>query len=75
MHLVSRTLCIPSRFNGPLDSGNGGYCSGAVASFVDGPAEVSLRSPVPLETPLEFVAHDGGSVRVLDGETLIVVAS
>jgi hypothetical protein len=71
---VSPSLSIPARFNGPLDSGNGGYCSGVVASFVDGPAEVSLRSPVPLETPLEVVAGESGSVRVLDGETLVAEA-
>jgi hypothetical protein len=74
VHHVSRSLSIPSRFNGPLESGNGGYCSGIVASFVDGPAEVSLRSPVPLETPLEVVGDEGGSVRVLDGDTLIAEA-
>lgn len=71
---MSASLSIPSRFNGPLDSGNGGYCSGAVASFVDGPAEVSLRSPVPLDTPLDVVTGEGGSVRVLHGETLIAEA-
>jgi hypothetical protein len=72
---VSPSVSIPERFNGPLDSGNGGYCSGVVASFVDGQAEVSLRSPVPLETPLEVAAAaDDGSVRVLDGETVVAEA-
>jgi len=71
---VSRSLSISSRFNGPLDSGNGGYCSGVVAGFVDGPAEVSLRSPVPLETPLDVVTEEDGSVRVSDGDTLIAEA-
>jgi hypothetical protein len=71
---VSPSLSIPKRFNGPLDSGNGGYCAGVVASFVDGPVEVSLRSPVPLETQLEVVADQDGSVRMVDGETLIAEA-
>jgi hypothetical protein len=71
---VSPELSIPSRFNGPLDSGNGGYCAGVVTSFVDGPAAVSLRSPVPLETPLEVVTDEDGSVRVLDGDTLVAEA-
>jgi len=71
---VSPALSISSRFNGPLDSGNGGYCSGVVASFVDGPAEVSLRSPVPLDRPLEVLAGEGGSMRVLEGETLVAEA-
>jgi hypothetical protein len=68
---MSPSVSIPSRFNGPLDSGNGGYCSGVVASFVDGPAEVSLRSPVPLETELDVLADGDGAVRLADGETLI----
>lgn len=70
---MGASLSIPKRFNGPLDSGNGGYCSGVVASFVEGPAQVSLRSPVPLDTPLEVTDEDG-SVRLSDGETLIAEA-
>lgn len=65
------TLTIPRRFNGPLDSGNGGYCAGAVARLVDGPAEVSLRRPVPLDTPLEAPREPDGGVRVLDGDELV----
>jgi hypothetical protein len=68
---VGPSLSIPSRFNGPLESGNGGYSSGLVAGFLEGPAEVSLRRPVPLDTPLEVVREDDGSVRVLDGEALV----
>jgi hypothetical protein len=71
---VTESVAIPSRFNGPLESGNGGYCSGVFAGFLDGPAEVSLRSPVPLETPLEVVREGDGSLRVLDGETLVADA-
>ena len=71
---MSESLSIPRRFNGPLESGNGGYCSGVVASFLEGAAEVSLRRPVPLDTPLDVVHEDDGSVRVLDGEALVVEA-
>jgi len=71
---VSQILSVPGRFNGPLTSGQGGYCSGLIASFVEGPAEVALRSPVPLETPLDVSRENDGSVRVLDGETLIAEA-
>ena len=69
-----QSISIPGRFNGPLTSGHGGYCSGVIADFVEGPAEVTLRSPVPLDTPLEII-RDDRSVRVLDGETLIAEAS
>jgi hypothetical protein len=70
---VSETVSIPARFNGPLTSGHGGYCSAVFAGFVEGQAEVTLRSPVPLDTPLD-VSREDGSVRVLDGETLIAEA-
>ncbi len=71
---VSESLSIPRRFNGPLESGNGGYCSGVVASFLEGAAEVSLRRPVPLDTPLDVVRESDGSLRVLDGEALVADA-
>jgi hypothetical protein len=68
---VSDTVSIPRRFNGPLDSGQGGYCAAVVAGFVDGPAEVSLRRPVPLERPLDVARGDDESVRLLDGDELV----
>jgi hypothetical protein len=71
---VPETVSIPRRFNGPLESGNGGYCSGVIAGFLDDAAEVSLRVPVPLETPLEIVREDDGAVRALEGETLVAEA-
>ena len=71
---MTETVSIPSRFNGPLDSGQGGYSAGVAAGFVDGVAQVSLRRPVPLDTPLR-VARDGdGTVSLLDGEELVVEA-
>jgi hypothetical protein len=72
---MSDSLVIPRRFNGPQENGNGGYAAGAVAAFVDGAiAEVSLRSPVPLETALAVTEGGDGSVRALDGDTLIAEA-
>jgi hypothetical protein len=71
---VGPSLSIPSRFNGPLESGNGGYSAGVVAGFLDGAAEVTLRRPVPLDTPLEVEREDDGSVRVLDGEAVVAEA-
>ena len=71
---MAQTFSVPSRFNGPLESGHGGYSSALFASLVEGPAEVTLRSPVPLDRPLD-VMRDDGAVRVLDGETLIAEAA
>jgi hypothetical protein len=67
------TISVASRFNGPTESGNGGYTAGLLAAEVEGPAAVSLRSPVPLDRPLELVREDG-AVRALDGETMIAEA-
>ena len=68
---LSESVRIPSRFNGPLESGNGGYSAGVVAAFVDGVAEVSLRAPVPLDKPLDVVRGEDGSARLLDDGTLV----
>ncbi len=71
---MPESFSVPAAFNGPVDSGNGGYCSGVVAGFVEGLAEVSLRAPVPLDTPLDVVPETDGSVRVYDGEAVIAEA-
>ena len=67
------TLSIPRQFNGPLESGQGGYSCALLAGFVEGAAEVTLRSPVPLETTLA-VQRENGTVRLRDGEDLIAEA-
>ena len=68
---MAETLTIPAEFNGPPDSGNGGYTCGRVAQLLDGEvAEVSLRTPPPLDTPLQVV-RDGERVELRDGETLV----
>jgi hypothetical protein len=71
---LTDSVSIPKRFNGPLDSGNGGYSCGVIANLVEGQAEVSLRRPVPLDTPLTVVRGDDGSVRALDGRDLVLDA-
>jgi hypothetical protein len=47
------TVTVPSRFNGPPASGQGGYSSGVLAAHLAGPAAVSLRRPIPLDQELE----------------------
>jgi hypothetical protein len=72
---VAETLSVPRRFNGPLESGHGGYCSALFADLVEGPAETTLRSPVPLDAPLEVERGADGSARVLNSGTLIAEAT
>lgn len=66
-------ITIPARFNGPPDSGNGGYSCGALAAFIDGPARVRLHLPPPLERPLTVRNTDGG-VEMFDGEARVASA-
>ncbi len=63
-------ISIPGRFNGPLESGNGGYSAALFADLLGGPAAVSLRSPVPLDRELR-AEQEGDGLQVLDGETLV----
>jgi hypothetical protein len=70
---VADSLVIPARFNGPPDSGHGGYSAGLAAGLVEGPAEVSLRAPPPLDTPMP-VERDAGSVRVVHEGNLVLEA-
>lgn len=64
---------IASRYCGPPDSGNGGYSAGLLAAQLSGAVEVTLRSPPPLETPLE-VDNSSEVVRLLEGARLIAEA-
>jgi hypothetical protein len=72
---VAETVTIPARFNGPPDSGNGGYTAGLVAQALGkGPAEVTLKAPPPLDRPLDL-ERSGDSVVVRDGETVVAMAT
>ncbi len=85
---MTESLVIPSRFRGPQGSGNGGYVCGRIAAHLDGhvsgrgrrrawpaAAEVTLRRPPPLDTPMTVERHGGSSVRVSHGRTLIAEAT
>jgi hypothetical protein len=64
---------LARRFCGPPDSANGGYAAGTLARYVDGPAEVTLRRPPPLERPLA-IERDADRVLLLDGADLVAEA-
>ena len=68
------TLTIDARFNGPDGSANGGYTCGRIAALLGSGAEITLRSPPPLERPLS-VEHNGDGLWVRDGETLVAEAA
>src|SRR5688500_19537573 len=69
-------VVIDPRFNGPPDSGHGGYSAGRAAVLVEpaagGAVEVTLRRPVPLATPLAVAEHGDGAVELAaDGELVM----
>ena len=64
-------IIIKSRFNGPPDSGNGGYVCGIAGSAIEGPSIVTLRKPPPLERELILETLDERHAVLRDGETLI----
>jgi hypothetical protein len=69
-------IVVAGRYNGPPDSGNGGYTCGLVAAATLGAgnsAEVTLRRPPPLDVPLRVDGNDVLDVR--DGETLVATAT
>jgi len=80
---VTDTLIIPARFRGPPNSGNGGYVAGAIAerfdtlatAAADDAIEVTLRAPIPLDTPMTIERPDTDHVRITLGETLIAEAA
>jgi hypothetical protein len=51
-------VSVRARFEGPPGVANGGYVAGLLAG--EGPARVTIRRPVPVETELEF---DGAELR------------
>ena len=73
MRLSGENITIDRRFRGPTQSANGGYAAGRLAAYVDGPAEVTLRLPPPLDRPLSVAAVDG-RVLLLDGDAVVAEA-
>ena len=76
---MTETLRIARRFNGPHDSGNGGYSAGLVASMLPNAdsVEATLRAPIPLDTPLDVERTGTGidiTAEVNGARTLIMSA-
>jgi hypothetical protein len=67
---VPGPVIIPTRFCGPPDTGNGGITAGLLAAHIDGAAEITLRRPSPLATPMQ-VRSSGGGVVLRDGDDVV----
>lgn len=62
----TETASIPPRFCGPPGWGNGGFACGTFAARIEGPAEVTLRKPVPLAEPILLERRRDGSYAASD---------
>lgn len=71
---MPESFIIAPQFNGPPESGNGGYVCGRLARFIDGPAVATLRAPPPLDTPIEVRRAETG-VTAHHGDALIAEAA
>jgi hypothetical protein len=68
-----QSLTIAQRFRGPPNSGNGGYVCGLLARHIPGAAQVSLRRPPPLETPLGVHDAGDGVWELRNGDTTVAI--
>lgn len=64
-------IIIDKRYCGPPNSGNGGYVCGRLAQHIPGGAEVTLRAPPPLDTPLSQIAANDGTWELRDGAKVV----
>jgi hypothetical protein len=72
---TDKTLTIARRFNGPPDSGNGGYVCGALAVAAGEAVRVRLLAPPPLDRPLSLVpGEQAGAILLRDGEQTLASA-
>ena len=67
-------LTIASRYVGPPKIANGGYVCGLMANFIDGPADVLIRMPTPVDYEMQVVAPGDGNYYLMDGEKVVVQA-
>ncbi len=51
---------IPKTHGGPPGIGHGGYVVGLLSKNISGAAQVTLRKPAPLDTPLDVVLTEDG---------------
>lgn len=67
------SFTVPSRFSGPPGFGNGGYTCGLLASQFKEVMECTIRTPIPINAPLEFRRTKFGGV--LRHDEAVVVAA
>lgn len=71
---MTDTITISERFCGPPTSGNGGYTCGKLAEVLNGPVEVTLMAPPPLNQELAREKQANGTVTLMLGDRPIAKA-
>ncbi len=77
---MASEIRIERRFRGPSASGNGGWTAGRLAerhlaAGANGPVQVTLRQPPPLDTPLTVGAGDHTRLLAPDGRLVAEAVS
>jgi hypothetical protein len=70
-----KTLTIDRRFNGPPDSGNGGYVCGALAVAAGADLRIRLVAPAPLDVPLGLTKDATGDWQLASDAGLVARAT
>ena len=70
----SHAAQVASRFNGPPNSGNGGYTVGMVGKHLGPEVEVTLKRPIPVDQTMQVVADPAGVATLLHADAEIASA-
>ncbi|MEU4223305.1 hypothetical protein AB0F17_03325 [Nonomuraea sp. NPDC026600] len=68
----THVIHFESRFCGPPGVANGGFACGSLAALADGPAEVTLHRPPPLDRPLEVRGDADGGLLMEDRDGMLL---
>lgn len=68
-------ITIDPRFNGPPNSGNGGYAAGAISAALGRAVRVRLRKPLPLGTSFTIVPRGVDEWALQHGEDVLANVS
>lgn len=72
---MAPTITIGRRFNGPPQSGNGGYACGAMANAIGQPLRVRLKKPLSLDTVLAIEQVAPQAWQLLNGGEMLATAT
>ena len=70
---MTDTVRIGHWYQGPTDSGQGGWAAHRFVQALGRPASVAIKAPVPLETDL-IVDHGTGRLTAEDGTTIMIAS-